>query len=171
VLKTYGLRTVTGDAYSGQIIRELFQAEGVAYTVSRKSKSEIYLEFLPCLNSGRVQLLDNKKLVKQLCQLERRTGRGTGRDIVDHPKGSSYHDDSINAAAGALCLAALAPAEMKFFAPFVDTTARRYGEGSGLPPVIHPERFAAQPGIATGPEYAAAGGGDFAHLNWWPGKL
>jgi hypothetical protein len=57
---------VTGDAYSGAFVLELFQAEGISYLVSSKSKSEIYLEFLPCLNSGRVELLDSKKLVKEL---------------------------------------------------------------------------------------------------------
>jgi hypothetical protein len=39
----------------------------------------------------------------QLCGLERRTVRGTGRDTVDH--GAGRHDDVCNAAMGALLLA------------------------------------------------------------------
>jgi hypothetical protein len=35
--------------------------------------------------------------------LERRTGRGTGRDVIDHPR--ALHDDLANAVAGALVLA------------------------------------------------------------------
>jgi hypothetical protein len=72
------------------------------YKPAKKTKSEIYLTLLPLLNSGRVDLLDNQRLISQLCSLERRSARG-GRDSVDHAPGS--HDDVINAAAGALLLA------------------------------------------------------------------
>ena len=48
-------------------------------------------------------LVDDDRLVRQLIGLERRTGRGTGRDIIDHPPGA--HDDLANAAAGALVMA------------------------------------------------------------------
>jgi hypothetical protein len=41
----------------------------------------------------------------------RRTGRGSGHDVVDHPRGA--HDDIINAAAGALTLAALGPRPLR----------------------------------------------------------
>jgi hypothetical protein len=85
VLRSYGLSEVTGDAYSGEFVRELFRGKGISYNISKKSKSEIYIDLLPMLNSGRVALLDNPKMVAQLCDLERRTTRGTGRDIVDHP--------------------------------------------------------------------------------------
>ncbi len=115
VLRSYGLCEVTGDAYSGEFVRELFRDNGISYKVSRKSKSEIYIDLLPMLNSGRVALLDHPKMVSQLCSLERRTTRGTGRDIVDHaPNG---HDDLINAAAGSLCLANLGPVPMNFHPP------------------------------------------------------
>jgi hypothetical protein len=55
------------------------------------------------LNSGRIELLDLPRLTTQLCQLERRTSIA-GRDIIDHPKGASYHDDLANAIAGAASL-------------------------------------------------------------------
>jgi hypothetical protein len=66
-------------------------------------KSDIYLTALPLLNSRRVELLDNPRLVNQLCALERRTARG-GKDSVDHSPGA--HDDIVNAALGALTIAA-----------------------------------------------------------------
>jgi hypothetical protein len=85
VLRSYGLSEVTGDAYSGEFVRELFRGKRISNNISKKSKSEIYIDLLPMLNSGRVALLDNPKMLAQLCDLERRTTRGTGRDIVDHP--------------------------------------------------------------------------------------
>jgi hypothetical protein len=121
VLRSYGLNEVTGDAYSGEFVRELFRGKGISYKVSKKSKSEIYIDLLPMLNSGRVALLDHPKMVTQLCGLERRTTRGTGRDIVDHPPNA--HDDLINAAAGALCLANLGPAPLSFHVPVVASRA------------------------------------------------
>ncbi len=59
-------------------------------------------EVLPSLNSGKVELLDNARLLSQLRGLERRTSR-SGRDTIDHSPGG--HDDVANAAAGALMLA------------------------------------------------------------------
>ena len=49
--------------------------------------------------SHKIELLDNKKLVRQLVGLERRTARG-GRDSIDHAP--ACHDDLANAVAGAL---------------------------------------------------------------------
>jgi len=115
VLRSYGLSEVTGDAYSGEFVRELFRGKGISYNISKKSKSEIYIDLLPMLNSGRVALLDHPKMVAQLCGLERRTTRGTGRDSIDHAPNS--HDDLINAAAGALCLANLGPMPLNFHPP------------------------------------------------------
>jgi len=100
VLKRYRVGTVTGDAYSGEWVREAFVKRGVTYRVSGKPKSELYLGLLPLVNSGGLELLDIERLVNQLCSLERRTGR-SGRDSVDHPPRS--HDDVIDAAAGGAC--------------------------------------------------------------------
>ena len=52
-----------------------------------------------------------RRLHSQLLGLERRTGRGTGRDIVDHSPNS--HDDIANAACGALLACIAGPAPMK----------------------------------------------------------
>jgi hypothetical protein len=98
-LKSYGIRKVTGDRYAGEWPRERFQAYGIHCEISSRNKSEIYVEVLPLLNSSRVELLDNPRLLSQLLALERRTS-SVGREIVDHPVGQ--HDDLINSAAGAL---------------------------------------------------------------------
>ncbi len=99
LLKSYRVTSVVGDRYGGEWPREQFRKSGVEYTTSDRSKSEIYRDFLPILNSKRVELLDIPRLHAQLCGLERRTARG-GRDNIDHGPGA--HDDLINAAAGAL---------------------------------------------------------------------
>lgn len=108
LLKSYGISTVTGDRYAGEWPRERFQVHGIGYEASERTKAEIYRDALPALNSGRVELLDLPRLRSQLIGLERRTARG-GRDSVDHAPGA--HDDLANAAAGALVLAAAAPAD------------------------------------------------------------
>ena len=78
-LKRYDIHEVIGDRYGGEWPRERFLTHGINYKLSEKTKSEIYQAALPMLNSGRVELLDNKTLRTQLVGLERRTSRG-GRD-------------------------------------------------------------------------------------------
>jgi hypothetical protein len=98
-LREYGLKEVVGDYYGGEWPSDLFAAHGVRYEISELSKSEIYREFLPALNTKRAELLDIPRLLDQLKSLERRTARG-GRDSIDHRPGA--HDDVANAAAGVL---------------------------------------------------------------------
>ncbi|MGB3445201.1 MAG: hypothetical protein WBA48_00705 [Xanthobacteraceae bacterium] len=104
VLKSYRLSTVTGDRYAGEWVREHFRNRGIFYQHSERAKSALYLDMLPLINSHGVDLLDSERLVRQLVSLERRVGRSTGRDIIDHPPGQ--HDDVANAVAGAVTLAA-----------------------------------------------------------------
>jgi hypothetical protein len=105
LLREYDVATISADRWGGDWVAERFRVvSGIAYEPSERTKSQIYLEFLPLLNSGRVELLDNPRLISQLYALERRTSRGSGKDTIDHPPGG--HDDVINAAAGALVLAA-----------------------------------------------------------------
>jgi hypothetical protein len=110
VLASYRVHRIMGDRYAGEWPREQFQKRGVVYEPAEKSKSDLYREMLPLLNSRRVDLLDHGKLVSQLCSLERRTGRGTGRDVVDHAPGG--HDDVANAVAGVLVAAAVDPLQI-----------------------------------------------------------
>jgi hypothetical protein len=102
VLRSYDLREVTGDRYAGQFPRELFRNRSIEYLPATRTKSDAYRELLPAINSGRVELLDNPRLIAQLAGLERRTARG-GRDSIDHSP--SAHDDLVNAAALALVAA------------------------------------------------------------------
>lgn len=102
LLRIYGLATVTGDRYGGEWPRERFRAQGIAYELAEKPKSDLYRDLLPILNSGCAELLDLPRLGAQLGGLERRTARG-GRDSIDHSPGA--HDDLANAAAGALVMA------------------------------------------------------------------
>jgi hypothetical protein len=111
-LRRYGVSKVTADRWGSSWVEERFLAEGITVDQSADPKSVIYASFLPLLNSGRVRLLDNARLVSQLVGLERRTARG-GRDVIDHAPGG--HDDVINSAAGALCRAAARPVSNKMF--------------------------------------------------------
>jgi hypothetical protein len=97
VLGSYGLDHLVGDRYAGQWPVEAFAKFNVRYEQSARPKSDLYLDLLPLLNSGRIHLLDNAKCVNQICSLERRTARG-GRDSIDHPPGG--HDDLANSVAG-----------------------------------------------------------------------
>lgn len=102
VVKRFKLTKVTGDHYAGEWPRDRFKAYGVSYLISDATKSEIYRDVLPYLNSGQVELLEIDRLKTQLLGLERRVTKG-GREIIDHLPGAQ--DDVINAAAGALRLA------------------------------------------------------------------
>ena len=51
----------------------------------KQSKSDIYRDALPLLNSGRITLPKNDRLFNQLVSLERHVARG-GHDVIDHPQ-------------------------------------------------------------------------------------
>jgi hypothetical protein len=104
VLRSYGVTEVAGDRYAGSWPEAEFRKHGISYVPADRPKSDLYRDLLPVINSRRVVLLDDARVVNQLVGLERRVGRG-GRDSIDHPVGSS--DDLANAVAGAvgLCLA------------------------------------------------------------------
>ncbi len=107
VCRGYNLKSVTGDRFGGEWPRERFRLKGIEYQLAAFSRSEAYLALLPSLNTpGKIELLDNTRLIAQLSALERRTAR-SGRDTVDHPRGG--HDDIINAAALALVGVAAQP--------------------------------------------------------------
>jgi hypothetical protein len=111
--KSYGVHTVWGDRYAGEWPRERFRTHGIDYQIDGKTKSEFFLEFLPVLNSHRMELLDHKKLVAQLCQLERVAG--PAKSTIKKPKGG--HDDVANAVAIAAVLA------LKFATAYVQPEA------------------------------------------------
>jgi hypothetical protein len=120
-LREYGLSTCVGDKYAAQWVVQSFASKGIAYSYSHRDRSMIYSDVLPLFTSGRVGLLDNKKLVAQFAGLERQTT--ATRDKIDHAPGA--HDDLSNAAAGALVLAA-ADYEQKVVAPIFVSAPRTY---------------------------------------------
>jgi hypothetical protein len=75
-LTDYGINEVHGDRYGGEFPRELFRKYGVNYAISELSRSELYRELLPKLNSGVVDLLDNDIVVNHMVGLERGFVRG-----------------------------------------------------------------------------------------------
>ena len=101
-LKSYGISDIQSDRYGGIWPVEVFGKYGVRVEQSARAKSDLYIDILPLLNSGRIELLDHPRLVAQLVGLERRTAR-SGKDSIDHPPGS--RDDVINSVAGAAALA------------------------------------------------------------------
>jgi hypothetical protein len=101
LLKSYDISKIEGDRYAGLWPVEQFRKFGIHYEPSARPKSELYVDLLPLINSRRIELLDDARLINQLCALERRTARG-GRDSIDHPPGA--HDDLINAVAGVAAL-------------------------------------------------------------------
>jgi hypothetical protein len=101
ILRFYGLHRVVGDRYAAGWPPAEFSKNQMRYEPSSRDRSVIYLEFLPLMQSGRVELLDNKRLTNELRGLVRRARSG-GRDTVDHMPGA--HDDLANSVAGVCSL-------------------------------------------------------------------
>ena len=99
VLKEYGVTMVRGDRYAGEWPRERFRVHGIHYEPSDLNRSEACLAFLPMLTSGKVDLLDNARMLNQFVGLERRVAR-SGKDSVD--SAPNQHEDVANSAALAL---------------------------------------------------------------------
>src|SRR5262245_42313584 len=96
------------DGHGHQVIRV-----GIEYVVSDITASETYLEPLPLINQGSIELLDDKKQTSELLCLEKRKSR-TGKDQLTHPQGG--HDDHANS----LALASVAVArERKAEVPLI----------------------------------------------------
>lgn len=109
-LKTYGISKIWIDRHAYNYVREHFAKHGITCPLFTDKdekyldKSAIYGAFLPLINSKRVELRNNPRLIAQCCALERRVTRGSSNENIDHPTGQ--HDDLINAAAAALVMAA-----------------------------------------------------------------
>jgi hypothetical protein len=107
VLKTYRLSKVIGDKFAGGFPPEQFRRFSIIFDQAAKPRSELYIDLLPLINSGRIYLIDNARLINQLTSLERRTSRG-GRGTIDHPP--NQHDDLANAVAGLASMLIARPA-------------------------------------------------------------
>src|SRR5262249_32054342 len=97
LFKSYRISRITGDRYAGEWPKERFKERVISYEPHQKPKSDLYRDLLPIINSRKIDLLDDARLLTQLVGLERRTARG-GRDSIDHAPGA--HDDLANAVAG-----------------------------------------------------------------------
>ncbi len=102
LLSSFGISEVEADRYAIGYIQEAFQKHGIMVKNSVRTASELYLDFLPLISNGTVELLDNKRLHAQLTGLERRTRSG-GKDLVTHYPGG--HDDLCNSVAGSCAMA------------------------------------------------------------------
>ena len=151
VARSYGLSAAAGDRYGGQWPAEVWRSHGIAYQFSEKSKSDLYGELLPLINAGKVELLDNQRLVNQLCALERRTTRGSGHPVIDHPVGPKYHDDVANVCAGVCATATRTPAGLatgSYGYGGYATVLRGSDWRNGLPPPPGPWRAPTPPPVA-----------------------
>ena len=63
VFKSYGIAKIFGDDYAGEWPKERFAKNGIVYESVSKPRSDLYKEFAPLLHSGRVELLDNQRMV------------------------------------------------------------------------------------------------------------
>jgi hypothetical protein len=104
-LKPYRISSIVSDRYAHGWVVDAFQKVGIRVEHSERDRSAIFGDALPIFTGGRARLLDNKRLVNQFAQLERRVSPG-GRDRITHPNVANAHDDAANAAAGAMTLAA-----------------------------------------------------------------
>jgi hypothetical protein len=100
VAKSYRCFEVISDRFLLDWVTTEFERHGVRVKKSPKNVSEIYLDFIPLITSRAVELLDDRRIIGQIGNLERRARTG-GHDLVTHFSGQ--HDDLANAVAGVLC--------------------------------------------------------------------
>jgi hypothetical protein len=133
IMRSYRIGTASGDAYSGDTFKGIFQRYGIAFTPIKKVRSELYRDFLPLVNSQTITLPDDPEMIRQLVGLERTIT--AGREKIDHPRNGK--DDLANAIAG--CAELLVRAGMMPVAAWgvqcssvpywgIQQTARNYGQ-------------------------------------------
>jgi len=106
ICKQYHVYTIMSHRYGGSFPQEHWELNQIHWEESERTKSQIYQDSLALLNSGKVRLLDNKRLFHQLINLQVKSGHGTGRLTIDHPPNGL--NDLINATCGAILLSDVA---------------------------------------------------------------
>ena len=81
LFSSYKIAQAHADKWGSGFVVEAFQRHGVRLIPAEQSKSTLYAELLPAITSARCRLLDVPRLAGQLISLERRVGRGTGKDL------------------------------------------------------------------------------------------
>ena len=100
--KRYNVIEASGDDWAKGFVSGGLSDFGLTYVKPPKlDKTAVYHELLYLVNSGQVEFLDDKRLMSQFVQLERKSGSTLK---VDHPTGG--HDDLANAVAGSIVMAA-----------------------------------------------------------------
>jgi hypothetical protein len=97
ICKQYGIGSVFGDKYAGEVFIRDFAGYGIHYEVSNLPASDLYAAFEPVLNAGLVSLVDDTLVEQQLLGLVWKGAK------ITHPSGE--HDDHSNAAVGAVLVA------------------------------------------------------------------
>jgi hypothetical protein len=92
LLRSYGISSIVSDKVGLGWSKEMFAHHGITCEQNAEPKNNLYVNFLPLINSVRVELLDDQRSITQLLALERSTSK------IDHPPNG--HDDLINAIAG-----------------------------------------------------------------------
>jgi hypothetical protein len=101
--KAYRISKVVGDNFAGELAKLPIRKVGIAYELSVKHTSQLYLDpFLGMLNAGKIDLPRNDRAINQICSLEHSALR-SGRDQITHP--THGHDDIANCIAGAVDIA------------------------------------------------------------------
>ena len=108
ILRRYGVTRVATDRYAGQWVSQAFSQAGIRCEQSPMDTSTAFQEMEPLLAEGRLDLLDQAPLIKELRTLERRLRAG-GKTLIEHPRGG--HDDHAAAVAQAVgaCRADMQP--------------------------------------------------------------
>jgi hypothetical protein len=101
LMLSYGISFCISDKFAGEWVVEQLGKFGIRVEQCAKAKSELYLDLLATLMSGRVELLDSPRAVNQIASLERRNRSG-GRPSIDAPVGQ--HEDVANSIAGAVSI-------------------------------------------------------------------
>jgi len=99
-LRDYGIRRVCGDQYAKGWPMAAFSRHGIEYSEDKvPNKSDLYLHCIALFTADRVSLVDQLRLIDQLCGLRRKVGSGS-RETVDHLRNG--HDDLANSVCGLL---------------------------------------------------------------------
>lgn len=129
VARQYGCQKIYGDRYAASWTAKRFEEGGLEYVPSEWSKSDLYIESLPILRSGRVELPEDHVLINQFRSLLRRSNP-SGRDSIDHPRGG--RDDRANVVSGCIAyLKRLESAPVAWELPYETSTGRTSGSGIG----------------------------------------
>jgi hypothetical protein len=97
----YNISFCISDKWGGEWIVEQMGKFGIRVEQSAKSKSELYLDMLAVISSGRVERLNHDRSINQIVSLERRNRSG-GRASIDAPPNSL--EDIANVIAGVISI-------------------------------------------------------------------